>query len=164
MKILAIDPSGNFNEGKGTTGWALLDETCNPIACGQIRAEDFPTQISYWNAIVSLADNLEPDYIVIEDFLLYANKSQVQIHSRFETAKLIGVLEYYFKDKNITLQRAVDVKKRWNDDILVRKGYVTKNGSRYYAAGVLVSEHIRDAIRHGVHFITFKLNKNVRRK
>ena len=28
MKILALDPSGNFKEGKGTTGWCLLDENC----------------------------------------------------------------------------------------------------------------------------------------
>lgn len=160
MKILAIDPSGNFTEGKGTSGWALLDEHCSPIACGQVRAEEFETKTEYWGAVVNLAIQLQPDYLVIEDFLLYASKSKVQINSRFETVKLIGILEYVLSNKvPIFLQRAVDVKKRWRDDILVHKGYITKKNNRYYAAGVLTSDHVRDAVRHAVHFITFKLPK-----
>lgn len=159
-KILALDPSGNFTEGKGTTGWALLNETGTPIACGQIRAVMFETKTAYWNAVVSLVTQLQPDYLIIEDFLLYADKSQVQIHSRFETVKLIGILEYIFTDKiPIILQRAVDVKNRWNDNILVTKGYIERTNGRYYAAGVIAPDHIRDAIRHGEHFITFKMRK-----
>lgn len=160
MKVLAIDPSGNFTEGKGTTGWSLLDESCNIIACGQIRAVDFNSKTYYWKAIVSLIEKLSPDHIVMEDFLLYAHKSNTQINSRFETVKLIGIIEFTFEGIiPITLQRAVDVKKRWADDILTHKGYITKKNRHFYAAGVLVSEHIRDSIRHGVHFITFKLKK-----
>src|SRR5690554_1200878 len=99
MKILSIDPSGNFTEGKGTTGWSLLDEFCKVIACGQIKAEYFENKICYWKAIVSLIEELNSDYLVLEDFLLYAHKSNVQINSRFETSKLIGIIEYKFTNK-----------------------------------------------------------------
>lgn len=158
MKILAIDPSGNFNEGKGTTGWSLFDENCKPIACGQIRAEDFNNRKDYWQAIINIVNSFSPNYLVVEDFLLYADKSKVQINSRFETPKVIGILEFLYEDI-IYLQRAVDVKKRWNDDMLVKKEIVSKVNSRYYMCGMLVSEHIRDSARHAVHFITFKLRK-----
>jgi hypothetical protein len=160
MNVLAIDPSGNFTEGKGTTGWSLIDEDCNILACGQIKAELFQNKIAYWNGVVSLVEKLNPNYIVVEDFLLYAHKSSSQINSRFETVKLIGILEYVFTDKiPITLQRAVDVKNRWNENILVKKGIITQKNNHYYAAGVLTTDHIRDSIKHGIHFIKFKLLK-----
>ncbi len=163
MKILAIDPSGNFNEGKGTTGWALISDNKEIISCGQILAKNFNSKFEYWESIIKLIKNLEPNHLVIEDFLLYEDKSKVQINSRFETPKLIGLLEFYCYKTNrtYTLQRAVDVKKRWNDDILVNKGYVQKVNNRYFVCGVLTSDHIRDAIRHGIHYITFKIKEKV---
>lgn len=161
MKILAIDPSGNFTEGKGTTGWALLTEDRTIISCGQVLAENFSTKFDYWNAIISLTKHLEADMVVIEDFLLYESRAKSQINSRFETPKIIGLLEYnLWKDKKeYTLQRAVDVKNRWTDDILVRNGVVQKKGNKYFAGGVLISGHIRDAIRHGMHYITYKIKR-----
>ena len=158
MKILAIDPSGNFNEGKGTTGWSLFDEDCKPIACGQLRAKDFETKREYYNKIIEVVNNFQPNHLIVEDFMLYATKSQVQINSRFETSQLLGILYWNFEDI-ITLQRAVDVKKRWNDDRLVQKGILTKTNNRYYMCGMLVSDHIRDSARHAIHFIKFKLKK-----
>lgn len=158
MKILAIDPSGNFNEGKGTTGWSLFEGT-NIIACGQILADSFNKKEFYWNAIVELILTLKPDQLVVEDFLLYSHKSKNQINSRFETPKLIGIIEFICFKNNmpIHLQRAVDVKSRWTDEILVRKSIITKINNRYYAGGVMISEHIRDSIRHGMHYITYRL-------
>ena len=159
--ILAIDPSGNFNEGKGTTGWSLISENKKIISCGQILAKNFENKFDYWSEVVSLIQHLQADIVVIEDFLLYEDKCKVQINSRFETPKLIGLLEMfcYEQNKPYFLQRAVDVKKRWTDDILVNKGYIQKINNRYYAGGVLISDHIRDSIRHGIHFITFKMKE-----
>lgn len=160
MKVLAIDPSGNFNEGKGVTGWALMDTKHNIIACGQIRAKEFNTRNDYWNSVINLITQLNPKYLVVEDFLLYASKASAQINSRFETVKLIGVIEYLFTNKlDIHLQRAVDVKNRWKDSILVANEYISQVNNRYYSSGVLTSDHMRDAIRHAVHFITFKLKE-----
>lgn len=161
MKILAIDPSGNFTEGKGTTGWSLLDDSINILACGQILANNYEHKEAYWESIINLIDTLQPDRLVIEDFLLYASKSNNQINSRFETPKLIGLIEMYAYKHNLSikLQRAVDVKNRWTDEILVLNKIIDKVGNRYYAGGVMISEHIRDSIRHGVHYIKYQIKK-----
>ena len=160
MNILAIDPSGNFNEGKGTTGWALITDQKEIISCGQILAKNYNNKFEYWDTVVNLINHIKADVIVIEDFLLYESKSKSQINSRFETPKLIGILEHYCNQNNIkyVLQRAIDVKKRWTDDILTSKGYIQKVNNRYFAGGVLTSDHMRDAIRHGIHYITFKMD------
>jgi hypothetical protein len=159
---LALDPSGNFTEGKGTTGWAVISsEGPTIISCGQVLAENYSNKFDYWRAILNIIDNTKFDYLVIEDFLLYKSKAQSQINSRFETPKIIGIIEMYCNNANkpCEFQRAVDVKNRWTDDILVHKGYIQKKGNRYFAGGVLISEHIRDAIRHGIHYVTFKVNR-----
>lgn len=162
MILLAIDPSGNFNEGKGTTGWALLTDQKEILSCGQVLAKNYSNKFEYWETVLNLITHLQVDIVVIEDFLLYETKSKSQINSRFETPKLIGLLEYHCNKNCIkyTLQRAVDVKKRWTDDILTTKGYIQKVNNRYYAGGVLTSDHMRDAIRHGIHYITFKMENN----
>ena len=159
--ILAIDPSGNFTEGKGTTGWALVTSNRTIISVGQVLAKNYSTKVEYWSAIVELIKSIEPDIVVIEDFLLYKDKSQSQILSRFETSRLIGVLEFHCDNLQIPyhFQRAIDVKTRWSDEILTLNGYIQKEGNRYYAGGVLISDHIRDAIRHGIHFATYKIKE-----
>ena len=159
--ILAIDPSGNFTEGKGTTGWALVTSNRTIVSVGQVLAKNYSTKVEYWSAIVELIKSIEPDIVVIEDFLLYKDKSQSQILSRFETSRLIGVLEFYCTNLQIPyhFQRAIDVKTRWSDEILTLNGYIQKEGNRYYAGGVLISDHIRDAIRHGIHFATYKIKE-----
>lgn len=158
--ILAIDPSGNHKEGKGTTGWCLLDVKTNKIAkYGVIKASTYKTQLEYWDAHIELIDSLtgyKPD-IVIEDYLLYITRAQSQINSRLETPQLIGVLKYELYKRGITvnLQTAMQVKTRWTNDILVNKGYLVKVGNKYSIAGVIIVDHIQDAIRHAVHFKTF---------
>ena len=159
MIILAMDPSGAFMEGKGTTGdsiWAYNEGNYKLLNIGQIAAVDFSTQQDYYNAHINLLESIKPDKLVIEDFLLYAHKAKQQIGSKMETPKLIGIIEYECNRLNIDviMQRALDVKKRWNDNILVYKGILEKQGS-HYAIGTTksVSKHIRDSIRHGIHYI-----------
>ena len=158
--ILALDPSGNYNEGSGTTGWVLFDmETDKICKFGVIKAGMYSNQMDYWDAHIALLDGLagyEPD-IVIEDYLLYANRSQSQINSRFETPQLIGILKYecYKRGIMVYLQTAVSVKKRWNNKILVAKGYLNMKGRCYYIGDIMVSDHVQDAVRHAVHFATF---------
>ncbi len=161
MNILVIDPSGSFEEGKGITGWCLFKDK-DLIAVGQIRAEDAPTKYDYWQNHINLIESIKPDLVVIEDFRLYADKAMNQINSRMETPKLIAIIEYHLHKLNIPyhFQMAYEVKNRWEDRILLHKGYITQStGGRYYAVGSQVSEHIRDAIRHGVHYVTFKLKQ-----
>ena len=76
--VLALDPSGAYKEGKGTTGWCLFDNETKQIAkFGVIKAENYSCQFHYWDAHISLIDSLSgynPD-VVIEDYLLYNNRA-----------------------------------------------------------------------------------------
>lgn len=159
--ILAIDPSGNFNEGKGTTGWCLYDTVTNKIAkFGAIKASQYKSSLEYWDAHIKLIDDMAGYAltVVIEDYLLYSNKAQSQIRSRFETPKLIGVLQYelYLRNISVVFQNASLVKTRWSDEILEHKGLIHKTGKYYTISGIQLSEHCRDAIRHAKHYATFR--------
>ena len=164
MLILAIDPSGAYYEGKGTTGWALFDsELKQMLDFGNIRASKYKTVNEYYEAVARL---IKKDmHIVIEEYLLYANKARQQINSKMETSKLIGYLQMYCYKQGVpyTMQTASEVVKRWADYILVHKGYIKQaSGSLrniYYALGRLTNDHERDAMRHAIHYITFKYKK-----
>ena len=162
--ILAVDPSGSFHEGKGTTGWCLMDADQNKIIkAGCIFARNYETKEDYWEAHIQLFIKLLQAYkrkplVVIEDYILYASTAEAQINSRFETTKLIGILQYSLWKKHFpyVMQRAVDVKNRWTDDILEYKKYIKREGKHYTAAKVGINKHQLDSIRHAVHFNTFK--------
>lgn len=164
MLVLAIDPSGSYFEGKGTTGWAVFNsETKTLVEYGSVRAADYETVSLYYQAVGSL---IKPNMkVVIEEYLLYANKAKQQINSKMETSKLIGYLQMRCYELNVsyTMQLAGEVVKRWADHILVHKGIVKQvNGklrNLYYAGGRICNDHERDAMRHAIHYITFKLKK-----
>mgnify|MGYP003415637950 CR=1 FL=1 len=62
MIVLAIDPSGNFTEGKGTTGWAAFTKD-SLVLCGQIKAEAecFTNQHEYYNRHIELIKTINQD-------------------------------------------------------------------------------------------------------
>lgn len=162
--ILAFDPSGNFEEGKGTTGVCHFDCSTNQIKCVQnISANDFDSKEAYWQAhtdfIQSVVDIIPNTIVVIEDFTLDPRRAMQQSHSKMETPKLIGILQLYCTQHNIPykMQRAVEVKNRWADHILEYKKYIVKHNRMYYISNMPhpISRHCKDAIRHAVHFATF---------
>jgi hypothetical protein len=77
-----------------------------------------------------------------------------------ETPKLIGVLQYHcFKNHLLyIMQTANEVKPRWTDDILHHKKYIVKDGKRWVLpySNKPINKHCMDAIRHAVHFATFR--------
>ena len=163
--LLTLDPSGNFYEGKGTTGWCLFRDKVL-IKAGQIYAKDAPSQVSYWHAVVSLIANLyktlhfgEHLEVVCEDYRLYAHKAQDQINSNLETPQLIGIIKYecYLRAVPVHLQMAHEVKNRWSDEVLYKTGRFKKEGKHVYADGVLIEHHSKDAYRHGLHYILCKM-------
>ena len=165
--ILAIDPSGNFEEGKGTTGTCLLDTKRNTIVTLQdIHASAFETKEAYWQChlnIIGMLLELYPNMLlVIEDFTLDPRRAMQQSHSKMETPKLIGILQLFCQQKGIPykMQRAVEVKNRWADHILEYKNYIIRKNKMYYTTGSNkpISRHCKDAIRHAVHFATFYNN------
>lgn len=158
--VLAMDPSGNYQEGNGTTGWVLFDNESKKICkFGVIKASNYSNQFRYWDAHVELIDGLagfNPD-IVMEDYLLYANRSRNQINSRLETPQLLGILKYeaYKRGIYITTQTAMQVKTRWSDALLCKKGYLVDTNVGYCIGETRVVDHIRDALRHALHYSTY---------
>lgn len=162
--ILAIDPSGNFEEGKGTTGVCIFDCAKNKILeLVDIHAAAFKTKEEYWqqhcNLVQIFRQRFPKSIVIIEDFTLDPRRALQQSHSKMETSKLIGILQLYCQQTNIPyrMQRAVDVKNRWADHILEYKNYIIKKNNMYYIPDVSkpMSRHCKDAIRHAVHFATF---------
>jgi hypothetical protein len=167
--ILGIDPSGNFDEGKGTTGWCLYNAKDNKISeVGFISALPYKTTEEYWHEhihLIRLLHSAHPNLIVvIEDYVLYASKAESQTNSRFETPKVIGIMQQYCWLKYIpyTLQLASLVKNRWTNEILLHKGIIEKRGSKMFIPNgmVPINRHTLDSIRHATHYATFK-NKEV---
>jgi hypothetical protein len=149
MRILSLDPSGSFKEGKGKTGWVMMDD--NNITFGIIKAKDYKTKHEYWEEHKKLFESINPEHVVMEQYRLYGSKAKSQINSEMETSKLLGYLEMSLYDMNIkyTLQSAVSAKSRYTDEILIHKGHIVKDGNgRYYINGVNVPGHIIDALRH----------------
>lgn len=166
--ILAIDPSGNFYEGKGTTGWCVFNcGTEEIIEAGHIEAVHYESQIEYWNDIVELVIDKHKKHgkrlaVVIEDYLLYAHKAQNQVNSRMETPKLIGILEFIctINDIHYILQPASEVKNRWTLEILYHKGYVGLNKRKHIVPKTkqVLNKHSIDSVRHAIHYFKFKNN------
>lgn len=163
--VLSLDPSGAFKEGSGTSGWALLNGNASSILdVGDISAKQYTRMEAYWNAHIRLIKTTLDTFgkqnivVVMEDYVLYAEKSESQINSRMETCKLIGIIQHYCWQNHIPyrMQLATEVKARWSDKILEHKGLIRYEGKSCYAANKRINKHIRDAIRHGVHFATFK--------
>ncbi len=158
--ILAFDPSGNYNEGKGTTGWCLFDTNTNKITkFGVIKALKYDSMEAYWQAHLTLMDDLSGYGFtcVIEDYMLYANRATDQINSRFETPKLIGVIQYecFIRGIRVEFQTASAVKLRWTNDILVHKNLIQEREGSYWIVTTKLSDHCLDSIRHAIHYATF---------
>lgn len=167
VNILGIDPSGNKAEGVGETGLCMLNCATEKAVLFDVVADKFPSQHAYWGGVVEAVkesirtagrDNL---LVVIEDYRLDPERAAAQFYSQLETPKLIGVLQYNLYRWGIPhmLQQAAVVKKRWSDEILLKKGLFTcGEGNRvryFYYDGVLTNNHKRDAFRHAWHAYAF---------
>lgn len=162
--ILALDPSGSFYEGKGTTGWVLMDARKNGklLKSGTICAKDYSNMMEYFRAHISLLEHINYTYggprlgygpyeayplrVVIEDYRLYGSKAHSQINSNLETSQLIGVLKYwcYMHGVIYKMQMASEVKQRWSDSVL-----------KHYNIELPKSRHAKDALRHAMHYMKF---------
>ena len=162
---LGIDPSGAFRDGKGTTGWCVLDNRTNTLLkVGTISANDYKTDIAYWQSHLDLIDSIHKRHkslaISIEDYILYKVAAMSQVNSQLETVQLLGIIKMHCHntDLEVFIRPAVAVKKRWSDEILLHKGVLEKYGAKFKVQGKkqFVCEHERDSIRHAMHFSTFE--------
>lgn len=166
--ILAIDPSGAFDEGQGKTGWVVLDtKTLETIAIGYLDAGKYLCAQEYWHAHLGLIDKNHKLYgkdliVVIEEYTLYAEKASSQINSKMETCRLIGILQHHcwVLKQPFSMQSANLVVNRWNDTVLQYKRIIKEVKRRsfvlYSKPEIWLNDHMKDAIRHGVHYATFR--------
>lgn len=161
--IIAIDPSGAFYEGQGTTGICVFNTVDKYVQHSQtIAALKYEAAYSYWNAHISVLEDLLKKYpkaaVVVEDYILYGEKAMEQVNSRMETCQLLGVLKYHLSRNRIPhrIETASTVMGRWTNDILEYKGYIKKKGRSFVdARGNKLCRHELDAVRHAVHNATF---------
>ena len=162
MKILTLDPSGNFskNEGDGTTGWAVFED-CQLKDFGDVKASDYGKIEQYWEAVSDLID-LSVGLVVCESYRLFAGKAQAQSNSMMETPQLIGYLRMhcYKWEIPIVFQDPKD-KLRVTDPILVRQGVFELKSRKHYCLGKPTNLHMRDAIRHGLYFLKYGKVKDI---
>jgi len=160
--IVALDPSGNFTEGNGTTGICELEGKESIVR--DIHAGHYKSAEAYWEAHIEYLDDFlaytqryqESMEVVMEGYRLYGHKSDTQVNSTLETPQLIGVIRYWCYVNNVPLkiQFAVEVKNRWSDSVLEKKGIIEKvNGRRkLISSGQWLNNHKTDALRHALHY------------
>ena len=160
--IVALDPSGNFTEGNGTTGICFMTDEITRVS--DIHAGNYRLAEAYWEAhienlqsFLAYANNKKIIMkVVMEGYRLYGHKSDTQVNSTLETPQLIGVIRYWCYANNVPLkiQYAVEVKNRWSDSVLEKKGIIEKvNGRRkLISSGQWLNNHKTDALRHALHY------------
>lgn len=165
MKILILDPSGNFGEkeGDGTTGWAVF-ENGELKDFGKIEAAHFFSQEAYWVDVKDLIKSIwNIDVLVCESYKLFGHKAKQQSGSTLDTPQLIGYLRgWTFEEMNWIKWVFQDPKDkvRVADEILVHMGILEQTaGGRYKALGRQTVIHERDAIRHGVFYDRYTSKK-----
>lgn len=157
MRILCFDPSGNFTEGKGTTGWAIFEDG-ELKDFGEIKSSDFAFQEEYWADHERLIFAISPDLILCESYHLFGQKAKAQTGSAMETSQLIGYMKMVaWKCDIVWVFQHPDQKTPVNDERLVRAGVFMKKGNKHYCMDRPTNLHMRDAIRHGVYY--YKLGK-----
>lgn len=155
-KVLAMDPSGNFNEGKGTTGWVFAEVRdngyINIVEIGDIKATDFETRAKYWEEHFNLIERLSPDHTIVEDYRLYNHRgarASMQSYSQMETPRLLGIIELTLElchmDYNFQMASQMTP---WTEERLVSMGVLNKVGKRYNLGNRPTNKHIRCALKH----------------
>lgn len=161
MKLLALDPSGNWGkEGMGKTGICIM-ENGEITRLDMIQAKDYPSETAYWAAHEDYITRNWPDHIVFEGYKLYNHKGMAaksQANSELPTPQLIGVIKHvcFRLDIPYTVQFASDVKTRWQEPILTHLNILQQKGSKYYWQGEITTTHKCDALKHALHWTRYK--------
>ena len=150
MNILSIDPSGNFAEGKGKTGYVFFDGT--DFKFGTVDAKNYPKRVEYWFDVSYLIPNFKPDVVVVEDYRLYNTASTgaaVQSFSQLETPRLLGILETTAENNSVPIVfQMANVTKPYEDKKLEKLGILVKQKGRWYFKKFPLNDHERSALRH----------------
>lgn len=136
-RLLCLDP------GK-TTGWCLFED-------GKLTIVDhiencYDDKNVNVVPLLKLIEDIQPDFILYEDYKVYSNKLDRHSFNPVFTVRLIGAVEAHAQMNGIKThkQMATTAKNFVTDDKLKQWGFYEK-GLR----------HGRDAIRHGCYFLLF---------
>ena len=164
MIITAIDPSGNFDEGKGTTGiivakwnkgqkWPTIEKLVS------IKAIKYKSKQAYYNDILYFIPF--SNVVVIEDFTLRPNVAKSLKGSILETVRLIAILETKCREFGLKciLQQAAHAKAKWTNKLLLNHKLIKKHGNGFMINEKKIDKHILDALRHLLYFIKKKKPK-----
>ena len=156
--VIALDISGNFKEGKGTTGIAVGATETHEITLSEIKATDYESDVEYWDAVIGAIADSRADYAVVEHYVLYNHKALQQSYSELETSQLLGAIRYACSTFFIpvTLQKASEAKGRFPDRVLQAKGWLDDKNRHN---GKATNPHKRDALRHWLYFEKYNLPK-----
>lgn len=171
MIILAVDPSGSYQYGSGTTGWCLVEqETEKIIRLGQIKAKDFKTKDEYIEKHKELLE-FKFDTLVIENFILYPSSASSLYNQELETSEIVGIMDSLAKslNKKVVRQRALNIKSALKKpEILMniankkQKQLLAEmiSGRIYWTFDYKrISGHIVDSIRHAFYYINEQKKK-----
>ena len=136
-RLLCLDP------GK-TTGWCLFEQG-KLTRWGQVDNCYDDNNIDA-TGLLTLFQEVNPDFIVYEDYRVYSNKLDRHAFSPVMTVRLLGAIETYSQMNGIKThkQMATTAKTFCTDEKLEQWGF-WQPGMR----------HARDAIRHGCYFLLF---------
>jgi hypothetical protein len=143
MRILAFDPGDH-------TGWVCKDDILGIEVGGTIfNKRDFNADA---RCIMDMFD-YPPNYVVYEDFQLYAGAAQHLIHNQFYTVQIIGAIRLlcYQHDVAHVIVQAASVKK-----------FASPQDMRYETLRLrsnTATEHTKDAFMHLSYFEKFGLKK-----
>ena len=97
--------------------------------------------------------------LIIEDFILYKHKADVQSFAQMQTSEMIGSIISHYSNYNYPIEivkQNASQAKVWDNDRLLRLGFFTKKGNNYMFANNEIKKHTRDAFRHLIYYT----NKN----
>lgn len=163
ITLCVIDPSGNFNSGKGKTGISYIqyDDATNQLLWDTLRldtvsAKSFNTRHEYWAEIMRKAHGANK--VIIESFMI--RTEGFLMGTMPETIMLIGALTWELEKDKIpyTFQTPSQAKVRFKEEVLLRKvPKLTYNSvtNRYYLDGKLTNDHVRDSLKHLLYYVTY---------
>lgn len=169
MKYIFIDPSGNFEDGKGHTGIVtLIDDDWSTLKTCSINAKEYKCRLDYWTSIIGLmkkaiylAVNSEAT-VIIESFQIRSNG--FLIGKMPETVMLIGAMVWELEHMKIPyrFQTPSQAKSRFKDEKLPKyiPNLELRPNGRYYLDNKMINDHIRDALKHLLYYKRYGEVKN----
>lgn len=177
MIILAMDPSGSYKYGSGTTGWCMVSTMTHQILeVDNIKAKKYKTKEEYIQAHNEILDFVKPSVLVIENFILYQGTAANLYNQELETSELIGYICGKAKERGIEVVRQnaqliktalyrpnilLNVVNQKQEQLVWKK--TKKDIQQWFFKGERISNHMVDSIRHAFYYITReeqKENKN----